>query len=136
MRQTYNPCFINDEDVLKGFYFDNGGCAEHERGINKLEKYFEINKDIIGIEGRAITKVPKELFFTKYSSKKIPRAYLHMSIYNLINSITDKKEIRKRIQNTYELKTQTYGKEKEWVSAAFDDDSFAIYVAGKETLNS
>ena len=135
MRQSYHPDFVEDEGQMIGFYFDNGGCAEHEWGIKKLEQMFGIDRKKFGFEGRLITRGSNEVVYFKYKSQKIERACLLYSCRMDYVDKSDKKAVRKAIENFGCFKTRTYNEgENSWISAGWSDEDFGIYVAGKEYI--
>lgn len=134
MRITYRPEFVEDETGCVGFYFDNGGCAEHERGIKTLANDFGMDSTILGMDGRKVTVLPGGLHFITYTINKIKRAFLMYSKYSDLGNLTELKEIKKYVQGQWELQTKPWRDETEWVSAAYSDSDFAIYAAGKDNV--
>lgn len=131
MRATYKSNIItNEEGQNYGFFFGNGGCAEHEWGIKRLVSRFGIDNSILGMEGRKITKIPEELKFVKYKKKGISRAFIYCPSW-FMKKDTNKDEIIKEIEGHYEIRTNL---EDNSVSASWCEENFCIYVTGEDNV--
>ena len=59
VRRTYNSQYLCNEDgTFVGLNLGADYCAEHEWGIKELEATFGINRNLVGIKGRMIQKLP------------------------------------------------------------------------------
>lgn len=64
MREASNPAEIYENGIFVGYNLSQGGCAEHERGIEGLDIAFgvtppERHREVLGIERYYATRVPK-----------------------------------------------------------------------------
>ena len=136
MRLSYQPNFIITDGVLNGIYFNNGGCAEHEIGIASIRQDFGMDDAKLGVEKRTISKKPNGIIYLKYKQSKIKRAVLMYRSYGFSNlDLNDKKAVRKYISTYGVFKTRPYkDDETSWVSCAWSDKDFGIYVAGDENV--
>lgn len=134
MRETFSPEFITNENgEVVGFFFSSCGCAEQEFGISRINKAFGIDNAILGLDGRKVNKIPKELSFIKYKSKGVECAVLMYDDYYNLNSM-DKVRAKQVIKETCKVKTAPIDDETTWVSAAWSSEDFCISVAGEKNI--
>mgnify|MGYP001312351759 CR=1 FL=1 len=66
MRKAYNDfSIISDDNSFYGISLGYDYCAEHEWGIKGIQRSFGINNDLLGVDGRTITKNAIRLFENK-----------------------------------------------------------------------
>lgn len=136
MRETFRPGFILNGDTAVGFNFSNGGCAEHEWGIEILQKILGITPEISGIEGRKIRN-KENIKFVKYKNKGLSQAFMCCDIYHDIivpNNMTETKKNIKKLSYCLIIDNRYDKNKTEWISSCWDRSAFAICVAGDENV--
>jgi hypothetical protein len=133
MKTSFHPYFIyNEDNEVMGLFFDNGYCGEHEMGISSLQRDFQIDTTLLGLDGRKIKECPKELTFVKYKQRNVKRAYLHYSKFKSPYNLTFEEQ-KKCVKDFYYVATNK--KESQWISVAWCRDSFCIYAAGSKNVD-
>lgn len=125
MRQgLFESDFIFEKDEFKGISLGYDYCAEHEWGIEDIEKSFDMqlsNDSCLGIEARKLRKIPLYLKYVENNFKN--KSYAHL-IFNK-NSI---------INFSDNSNTQPVGYFKEGIDfvTAWNSKSFGISLKGKK----
>lgn len=127
MRRAHNDKGIIKDDegniaaIVLGFDF----CAEHEFGIEGINRVFGIDKPNARLKSRRITQVPDNLFFVK----KRDCAYITF-LAHIPFTERENEHFEPLISNsvTWSVKKEKREKNKEFLETAWGDDSFQIVV--------
>ena len=129
MRRAFRGNLVKCEDVLYGVDLGADYCAEHEWGIDRLNKSFGINTEDVGVNKRLQTKEAlQNVVFKEFTYSKVKYTVL-MYYEHLCGShwTDDLPEFKKYVRFNIGLPT----KEDELFTAAWSEGSFAICTTKK-----
>lgn len=116
MRYGNDAEFMKIDNKVVGIDLGSDFCAEHEWGIKGITFDFMVDKTKIGIDGRMITTVPKNLIYQDIKYNNLNCKLLMLSPYYYMEITEDF------------LSYWVYKLEENGMATAWDEKSFAILV--------